>query len=68
VEAVSGVWDTNGAEGEVMVITGSPVDVELECGDVVAAVHAAVVQTRVCDECGTPDTDAGCGSSGRRQR
>ena len=57
-EVAPGLWDTGGLEGLVFVANMGVLDVSIACGDAVAQVAVAAVQTRLCSICGAEDTDA----------
>ena len=58
VEALPGIWPNGDRQGIVCVMGVEEFDTTLEPGQKVAEIHAAVIQTRVCQECGCMDTDA----------
>ena len=58
VEAVPGIWDTNGQTGLVLVTNLSEVDAIVQKGAIVAGIVAVVAQTRACETCSVMDTDA----------
>ena len=57
-EVATGLWDTGGLEGLVVVSNVGVLDVTVASGDAVAQVAPAAVQTRMCSACGAEDTDA----------
>ena len=58
VELVSGLWGDGEDRGIVCVVGHDEFDTALESGTKVGELHAAAVQTRVCQSCGNRDTDA----------
>ena len=67
VEAVPGIWGTGDESGMLCVIGTDEFDTVIEPGTKVAEVHAASIQTRVCQKCGCQDTDAWIKTSGMKQ-
>ena len=58
VEAATGMWSTGDSEGIVFVYNPDVFEQPLDPGMKVAELQEAVVQTRVCTDCGVVDTDA----------
>ena len=58
IEAVPGLWPNGATEGLICICNFDEFGGPLDPGTVVAEVHDAAVQTRVCGACGVLDTDA----------
>ena len=58
VETVPGLWDGTDGQGMICVVGNDVFDTTIEPGTIVGEVVDAVVQTKVCQDCGCQDTEA----------
>ena len=58
LEAAQGIWEATQNEGMLFVCNLDVLEQPLDPGVRLAELHPAVVQTRVCQECGSIDTDS----------